>query len=252
MKNHNRRITATCLLLLLASTSYATETDASKSDKAADPETTVTNTPKTTNTQAFIPQGHLSVMQNETVFFPCNTLEEYKVEDQTKTHMLSYLYEGFSADATYPIYLEIETGKLTEKAGEKHLIIKKIKQASSVEEKLECRSIGFNPNFRAMGAEPFWHLIVLPAGLLLLDEQGQATRYPYVEPKVKAEHIHYTLKQQDQSLAIKFEKKTCMPSNDDAETPTKFAYTASIDIGDKTFQGCAIKGKTIEKIKPTS
>ena len=98
--------------------------------------------------------------------------------------------------------------------------------------------------FLARGNEPFWGLRIFPERLRF-NELGQVP-IELADPKDLSEPETgtwtWSAEGEEVSISVTIERRPC----DDTMADVSYEYAASVRIGDRTLQGCAIRGGSEE------
>ena len=90
----------------------------------------------------------------------------------------------------------------------------------------------------AAGETPFWSVRIREQGLFYTAPDRQQTTYPISGPNASGDQAIWTSKTPDgKSLKLTLSAKPCQ----DQATSIAYPFTASIEVGGQTMQGCATK-----------
>jgi uncharacterized membrane protein len=92
-------------------------------------------------------------------------------------------------------------------------------------------------DFRAIGNEPGWHLVIYPDSIVLVADYGAATyEFDTPEPTTDptAAQTTYRTANDSHGLTLLIEGRRCMNTMSDEE----FEVTVTVTIDDKTYRGC--------------
>jgi len=192
-------------------------------------------------------RGHLTIGAGVEArsFKLCGAEESIWVEDRTGTDLWG-LYRRLASYLNRPVYMEV-TGDMKEApAGgfgahfPRQILIRTVRNASV--ESAGCFAKPARYAFRATGNEPFWNVEISRSGLAF-SELGLEERilFPYSPPTFFAEQIIYRGQvrgQKTRTLVVRLEEKPCQDSMADAT----FSHTATVEIDDRTLDGCARVG----------
>jgi len=94
--------------------------------------------------------------------------------------------------------------------------------------------------FVANGNEPFWRLHIREDGLSMwsMDSPGE-TAFSAPESSETGGHISIDASGADSSINVTLEKQRCV----DTMSGARYEFAATVELEDKRFSGCAIKGR---------
>jgi len=160
---------------------------------------------------------------------------------------LNEAYESLSGEPYDPVFVEVEailgeapeTGFGADYSG--LVTVRELRRAEPATEGFGCREDLSEFAFRAAGQEPFWHLKITPASIVLSTPDIPETIFEPAAPSLLGDGWVYESRATGpETVVIRafFERGRCT----DSMVGAIHSWTARVEIGDDVRSGCAWEG----------
>ena len=165
----------------------------------------------------------------------CDSLTPFPVKDYTGK--MDAKYKTMVSEFSYgiePVYIRVN-GTLTIKNTDTLFTIKEIDSVQQVNFNTHCLPF----TFIALGNEPFWNLQIIPLmHKMIFKSPSETKEFAYRGSTREGDKTMYeSLAASGERLTIIIQKQNC----GDGMSNRQYHYSAQINLGNKTFIGCAIK-----------
>ena len=189
-------------------------------------------------------RGHLVLGSEVRSIKPCDEERELWV---VPVAALNEAYEALSPEPYAPVFVEVEgrlrpaprTGVGRDYSGQ--LDVTSFRRAAPATEGFGCAEDLGRFAFRASGVEPFWHLRVLPSGLIFSTPELPETTFEAASPSFAGGGwVYESVAAGPEPIRLSLELRPALCT--DPMVGAVYSWSASVDIGGEVLEGCAWEG----------